>query len=205
MVRSMRAAVCVLFAGPAWGQEGGYLRGHITGWDGEAAAGTFSLRALDYRVHRCTFDAKTLFERERRPVSISRTEPGEMVEVLAERDGAACRALIVRVVESKPARRPLTRSIRRPLATEWFAPRGNIVLAGAVARQSPEAIWLRLRGGELQKLALRDDTRFSEGGVVVEAAALKVNMRVSVRAGKNVDGEVEAYTVAWGEIVQPGR
>ena len=39
----------------------------------------------------------------------------------------------------------------------------------------------------------------------VEAAQLQPNMRVFVRAGRNLYEQVEAYQVIWGGILVPGR
>jgi hypothetical protein len=38
---------------------------------------------------------------------------------------------------------------------------------------------------------------------MVEPADLKPNMRVFVRAGRNLYNEVEAYQVIWGTILMP--
>jgi len=38
---------------------------------------------------------------------------------------------------------------------------------------------------------------------MVEAADLKPNTRVFVRAGKNLEDQIEAYQIVWGEILQP--
>jgi len=37
----------------------------------------------------------------------------------------------------------------------------------------------------------------------VEAADLKPNTRVFVRAGKNLGDQIEAYQIIWGEILHP--
>jgi len=39
----------------------------------------------------------------------------------------------------------------------------------------------------------------------VEPDALKPNTRVFVRAGKDIYGEIEAYQVIWGAILQPDQ
>jgi hypothetical protein len=38
---------------------------------------------------------------------------------------------------------------------------------------------------------------------VVDAADLKPTTRVFVRAGKNLDEQVEAYQIIWGDIMEP--
>jgi len=40
-------------------------------------------------------------------------------------------------------------------------------------------------------------------GQPAEVGSLRANLVVFVRAGKNLDQEVEAYQVVWGEILQP--
>ena len=49
------------------------------------------------------------------------------------------------------------------------------------------------------------DTRFREDGLRVEPSSLHSSTRVFVRAGKNLDGEIEAYEIVWGEILTPAR
>ena len=72
-------------------------------------------------------------------------------------------------------------------------------MAGVVIRRDARSITLRTRGGE-QTLLLRKDTRYLGDGAQQDAGAVLVNTRVSVRAGPNVYGGIEAYQVMWGEI-----
>jgi hypothetical protein len=44
-----------------------------------------------------------------------------------------------------------------------------------------------------------------DNGDTVEAADLRPNMRVFVRAGRNIYQQVEAYQVIWGKILEPRR
>jgi hypothetical protein len=66
-----------------------------------------------------------------------------------------------------------------------------------------ERVVLHTREAGDQCILLRQDTRYLANGEVVDAAALKPNMRVFVRAGKNLYDEVEAYQVIWGAILNP--
>jgi hypothetical protein len=52
-------------------------------------------------------------------------------------------------------------------------------------------------------IQLRKDTRYLADGQLVDAASLKPNMRVFVRAGKDLYNDVEAYQVIWGSILTP--
>jgi len=62
---------------------------------------------------------------------------------------------------------------------------------------------LHTREGGEQSLLLRKDTRYVENGEIVEAGNLKLNMRVFVRAGKDLYDQLEAYQVIWGSILEP--
>ena len=72
-----------------------------------------------------------------------------------------------------------------------------------VFRITPDRIFLHLRDGSEQSIALRKDTRYLQNGALVESGSLKPNMRVFVKAGKDVYDVVEAYQVIWGRILDP--
>ncbi len=81
---------------------------------------------------------------------------------------------------------------------------GNLTFSGVVSRLNSESLVLRTRAGE-QTLLIRRDTRYVANGDTVEAAQLRPNMRVFVRAGRNLYEQVEAYQVIWGSILDPAR
>jgi hypothetical protein len=81
---------------------------------------------------------------------------------------------------------------------------GNLTFAGVVSRLDSQSLVLRTRAGE-QTLLIRRDTRYVDNGDTVEAAQLHPNMRVFVRAGRNLYEQVEAYQVIWGSILDPAR
>jgi hypothetical protein len=72
-----------------------------------------------------------------------------------------------------------------------------------VFRVTGERLVLHTREGGDQSILLRKDTRFLENGETVEAENLKPNMRVFVKAGKDLYDQVEAYQVIWGSILDP--
>jgi hypothetical protein len=78
-------------------------------------------------------------------------------------------------------------------------PRGDRTVSGVIVRRDARSITLRTRNGE-QTLLLRKDTRYLGDGTPQDATAALVNTRVFVRAGRNLEGGVEAYQVMWGEI-----
>ena len=62
---------------------------------------------------------------------------------------------------------------------------------------------LRTRTQGDVEVVLRGDTRYFAGGRKTDSSELRVNTRVFVRAGHNLDDEIEAYQVVWGAILQP--
>ena len=80
---------------------------------------------------------------------------------------------------------------------------GTLTYSGVVFRVTAERLVLHTREGGDQSILLRKDTRFLENGETVEAESLKPNMRVFVRAGKDLYDQVEAYQVIWGKILDP--
>jgi hypothetical protein len=64
-------------------------------------------------------------------------------------------------------------------------------------------LYMRSRDGERSSIRLRPDTRYLMEGEPAEIGSLRANLVVFIRAGKNLDNEVEAYQVVWGQILQP--
>jgi hypothetical protein len=186
----------------------GILRGDLVAWAGSARTGEMTFRNADNRLYQCSFDDKTYFERENQRISIAATQKGDRVEILSDhRIGSdACYARTVQILDPLvahivPGVRPrLRQSIS---ATELFAPRGNMTFAGVVLRLDADRLVLRTRLGEHKRILLRSDTRYLTGGQSADRLALPINTRVFVRAGKNLDDEVEAYQIIWGDILQP--
>jgi hypothetical protein len=208
----MRAWVGVLFAIGALGQEvppTGIVRGTLLEWDGSGSAGEMSVRARDYRVHWFRFDSSTYFEQEGKRTTLEEIRSGATLEILSDRGGAPREryARTVKVIPDAvrrgfPQYRTRYRTARRSLVDELF-PRGNLTFAGAVLRLGQEFLVLRIRTGTERRILLRDDTRYLQGGGPADLGELQVNTRVFVRGGENLEGEVEAYQVIWGDILRP--
>ena len=99
------------------------------------------------------------------------------------------------------ASRTRVRSYRS--ATEALAPRGDMTLSGVVMRVVGDRLILRTRSNERKTIVLRPDTRYLGGGQSMDRSNVEVNTRVFIRAGHNLDNDVEAYQVIWGDILQP--
>lgn len=183
------------------------VRGVLLERDTPNGSGEFSVRVADNQVFRYHFDAKTYVEREKQMIDVARLQPGEKVEVLSDTvPGSVLRyARTIHVFEDAPPPRNLTAGRLRAYrpSTDRGLPAGNLTYSGVVFRVTSERLVLHTRESGDQSILLRKDTRFLENGETVEAASLKPNMRVFVRAGKDLFDQVEAYQVIWGSILDP--
>lgn len=179
------------------------VRGVLLELDAQNAAGEISVRAADNQVFRFQVDRKTYVERDSQLIEVRRLQPGEKVEVVSDVvPGSVVRyARTIHVMPDAPPRPvlPVSRLRTNRIAS---VPTGNLTYSGVVFRVSAERLVLHTRQGD-QPLVLRQDTRYVENGEIVDAASLKLNMRVFVRAGKDLYDQVEAYQVIWGKILDP--
>jgi hypothetical protein len=169
-------------------------------------AGEFSIRVADNRVFRYQFDRKTYVEREDRLIEPMRLAAGEKVEVLSVVAGYPLRyARTIHVIQPLPPPRPQTLGRLRAYdpKNELAVRAGNITYAGVVFRLNNQRVILHTREAGDLSILLRKDTRYLADGQLVDADSLKPNMRVFVRAGKDLYNEVEAYQVIWGTILSP--
>jgi hypothetical protein len=168
--------------------------------------GEFSVRAADNVVLRYQFDRKTYVERDKQMIDVPRLDPGDKVEVISDAvPGSVVRyARTVHVIPEAPPPRPQSAGrYRASRSLPERLPTGNLTYSGVVSRINSERIVLQLRAGVQQTLLLRKDTRFLQNGETVDVNAVKPNMRVFIRAGKDVYDEIEAYQVIWGAILAP--
>jgi hypothetical protein len=181
------------------------VRGVLLERDTPAGSGEFSVRMPDNQVFRYHFDSKTYVERENQMIDVRRLQPGEKVEVVSDTvPGSVLRyARTIHVFEDPPPQRSLTARMRAYRPAERSAPMGTLTYSGVVFRVTADRVVLHLREGSDQTILLRKDTRFLENGETVESENLKPNMRVFVRAGKDLYDQVEAYQVIWGSILDP--
>ena len=171
-------------------------------------SGEFAIRAPDNQVYRYRFDPQTSVERDTFSGGMGHLRLGDRVSVESESvPGSLLRyARTIRVSNSTPQMSPADsrlRSLGFPLL-DLSPHTGNLTFAGVVKRMNSQSLVLRTREGE-QTLLIRHDTRYVDNGDTVEAAKLQPNMRVFVRAGRNLYEQVEAYQVIWGSILDPAR
>jgi hypothetical protein len=207
----MRAAAGLVLVVAVWAQEEapiGMVRGTMLECEVIGSIGSLALRTPENKVFRFSFDSRTYFEREKRRVNAGRLQQGDALEIVSDRgDRPSLRyARIVHVLDDAPAVRfssYLERLRQYRSATEHIVPRGTLTYAGVVARVHGGLMVLRTRGGGETHILLRPDTRYLHGGAIVESSALGAHTRVFVRAGRNLDDEIEAYQIVWGEILSP--
>ena len=170
-------------------------------------AGELSIRAADNRVLRYHFDAKTYVERDEHLIDTARLVAGEKVEVLSDTvAGNAVRyARTIHVIQPVAPPRPKTLGRLRAYdpKAEPAVRTGNMTYSGVVFRLNSERVVLHTREAGDLSILLRKDTRYLADGQVVDLESLKPNMRVFVRAGKDLYNDVEAYQVIWGTILTP--
>jgi hypothetical protein len=78
-----------------------------------------------------------------------------------------------------------------------------MTFSGLVMAVKSNVLTLKSRTGDYETIHLRPDTRFSTDGQTAQASNLRINTLVFVRCGRNLENEVEAYQVVWGEILKP--
>ncbi len=208
----MRISACLLFTLALSAQDSiplGYVRGVLMDCD-TTQMGDFSVRAASTsQVLRFTFDRRTYVERDKLHITMALLQKGDAVEVVSDRvAGASARyARTVHVVGDEPVLRPLqsASTLRRVRPIDRIAPRGDLTYAGVISRLSDDELVLRTRRDGEKIFARRIDTYYLERGMLVEGSALQLNTRVFVRAGRNLDQELEVYQVIWGEILEPNR
>jgi hypothetical protein len=183
----------------------GIVRGDVVAWQGNSTAGELQIKNPDNVVYDCQYDVRTYFERDLHRISVAGLRAGDPVEVVADRKPgtSVCYARTVHVVDAhflQPAPGQRLRLRSAPSPTEAWAPRGDMSISGMVVQRAKYTLTLKTRTGT-ETLLLRPDTRYVGAGLRVAAESLEINQRVFVRAGRNLDGDVEAYQVMWGEIL----
>jgi hypothetical protein len=183
----------------------GVLLEHDPGVTGELA-----VRSPDHFVFRYRFDAHTAVEREGQSLDVYHLRPGDQIELSSDPANGPlryARAIVVKVAVPTPtgtAHRTAPASHIRPYNAEEerLRQKGDLTFSGVIASLTGARLVLRTRQVGEQTILLRQDTRYLENGELVAAASLKPNMRVFVRAGKNIYGDVEGYQVVWGNILE---
>ena len=169
-----------------------------------------SVRTADHHLYRFVVDEKTFIERDHFRIPCSQLDKSEPLEIVSDRSaepGMRYARLITVVEPEERARRRALVAARAPVPYEDptlnIVPRGTLTLTGVVLRVDGDGLMLRTRGYGEKWILVRRDTHYRQDGLVVELSNLHSSTRVFVRAGPNLEGEIEAYEVVWGEILTP--
>ena len=177
----------------------GLFHGQMVSWEGSPAKGILLARSTAGAVEGCGYDSLSILELSRQRITVAKLEPGDPVEIITDHKPGS-RDCYIRMLQVIPPGPPPSRVKPVAAARPTFdLPHGDRTVSGVIVRRDARSITLRTREGE-QTLLLRKDTRYLGDGAQQDAAAALVNTRVFVRAGRNLEGGVEAYQVMWGEI-----
>jgi hypothetical protein len=209
-MRFLTAVLALSASGRLAAQENGpigILRGDLVAWSGGARSGLLTLRNADNRLLQCSFDDKTWFERENEHIAVSGAQVGDHLEIVADHKppSAICYARTVKIIDMTLPRRTAAGKPRFNIhnnATELLAPRGDMTFSGIVMGIDGNWLTLRTRNQGTKTLLLRLDTRYLGSGLAQERSNLQSRTLVFIRAGRNLDGDVEAYTIVWGDLLE---
>jgi hypothetical protein len=181
----------------------GYFRGPMAGWEGSLTSGVLKARGTGGEVYTCGFDAKTYLEFQKRRITVDKLQDGDPLEVLAYRKPGetACYVLSVTVVPPPVPVRPNRRIDVTPTkaAKRAIVRHGNVNVSGVVVHLDSVSVTVRTRTGE-ERFLLRGDTRFFGNGLRMERTDVAVNQRLAVEAGRNSEGQMEAFQLTWGDL-----
>jgi hypothetical protein len=197
--------------------QGPITRGSLLESD-TGETGELSIRTAANRVYWFVYDTKTYVEQDNHLSTVPKLRKGDEVEVVSDTgpDVALRYARTIHVVES-PAEKalaqrqfsqgryavPRNKPVRDdPLQSDFFLPRGTLTFSGLVCQLNNERLVLRTRAGSEKTIYLRPDTRYMKDGGVAPPSSLHLNTRVFVRGSENLDNEVEAFQIIWGELAE---
>ena len=177
------------------------LKGELLEWNVRGLSGDMLVEVDDGpRRWRCQVTTETFLSRATIRIHPAGVRVGDSLEIVAEGTPAACvaRTVYIRPPDMKRLHARIVMS--RTLDSLWL--RGLLTFTGIVNRVEGDRLYLQTRKFGSKSFALRDDTVFSSGGRNVELGALPAQTRVFLRANRTFDGDLEAYHVIWGDILQ---
>jgi len=199
----------LLFASGLAGQDLAPI-GIVRGALADCSSTALSVRIASGQVYRFAVDNKTFIERDHFRISCSDIDKSEQLEIVSDRSpdpGVRYARMVTVLRPDVAARRRAWMAARAPVPYEdptlTIVPRGALTFTGVVLRVDEEGMALRTRGSGEKWILVRRDTHYRQDGLTVEPSSLRSGARVFVRGGPNLDGEIEAYEVVWGEILAP--
>ena len=166
---------------------------------GTTVDGNIVLTTADRHDYRCHYDNYSYLERDGDRIGVDAIKRGDHLEIVADHKpgSSACSTRSIHVLANALPVNPGYRIRQRRAVTDQIFPRGNIALAGIIVSLTPKLMVLRTRHGGERTFLLRQDTRYLDSGLLADFSKLVINTLVSVRAGKNIDDELEVFQVIW--------
>lgn len=177
----------------------GIIEGHLAAFENS----TLQVNLANGKQIQCAVDGRTFVDRQRRRLTLNDLKIGDFLELVTERHSPArpCFARMIHLAEEGLRFGGRDRVGQVTRATETISPRGNVHLAGVVRDVQANSLELRTKQDGTLRLRLRPDTQFVQDGLPVKKEDLDRQLRVSVRCGYALDGELEAYQIVWGSIL----
>jgi len=183
------------------GMPTGFFHGTLVSTEGTATAGVITARNAGGDLFDCRYDSKSLLEIARQRIPATKLRTGDYLEVLVDHSGRSrsCYIEMLKVLPAEAAR-PNRQAKVEKAPNRIVTPVTTSTISGVVISKENGSITIRGRDREVT-LRVRRDTRFVGEGVKTDLAGLSLNQRVFVEAGRNLDGDLEAYQVTWGSIL----
>ena len=168
----------------------GFFRGQLE----SVESGRIVARGADGFTVSCAFDSRTYMEADSERVAPARLRVGDPITVVADyRPGTrTCYARSLHVV-AVPSINP-RRTQRVAFHPSVVRVRGDRTIVGRVVQLDHRDFTLRTSDLDIRLARLQDT-------VYLGAGELTVNRRVSVRAGRNSAGGLDAYQVIWADML----
>lgn len=210
----MRKSLALLVALVSWissalGQtprQPGFVRGVVIAND----PGDLEVKSSQDLCYHYRTDNRTWIEREQQRIRVSDLRPGEILEVVSDRDPQLIRyARLVHVIARVTPRQvsvsqdEVYRLPRNRGAEATAAERVLLSFSGIISSHDGQRLTLRTRTDGEIPILLRDDTKLVYGGAGPPGENLRTNTRVFLRGTRNFDGFIEAYEIVWGSTLEP--
>ena len=202
--------LALIFASVAGAAEmpTGYFHGTMLSWQGTPLVGVLSAKAQNGGgVFECHYDSKTYLEFEKHRVKADKFLEGDPLELLVHRrpGESMCYILSGEFVPPVKVVRPVNpqnlKAANMARATRPAVERhGTRRVSGVVSMVGDRSFAIHTREGDDQTFVFRIDTRFVGNGFRMERSDIKVNQRLEVEAGRNAEGEMEAFQLTWGTL-----
>jgi hypothetical protein len=175
----------------------------------EGSARRISVRCDGNTVFHFSVDERTWIERDNERIAATHLSAGDKLEIVSDRPRPEETAPYARLVRVIPPAHP-----RRYLVSEGnytfrhddphlVTAESKLIFSGLVISIDGAKTTIQTRMDGLKMIYLRADTVFVYKGTPASRSALSTNSRVFIRAGRNLDNELEAYEIVWGGIFDP--